>query len=640
MKVLLAIVENKAVCETLRAALPESDLLIFESTVDGAGRRLVSIQVDAIILDDGPRLGGEAVGHLKAIAPNTPVLVLTSRSDLVTQASLTRAGADVILAKPFSCETLIGTLDDSTRPSHPALRAVEEKASGYAGGMALSRHQMALRWLSRVAAFREDPLRVSRSLVESAVDLFDAVRSAVLLEQEGSVRVVASDGIPDTITAGLRLSYAGGLMRWFDEHACVIDRETAGASPEALKEMQLLSARLAAPLLRNGRVFGSILLGEKASGLEYSCEERELLALVARTASVAMERAGAGTASQQQHQGLDRVLAHAHMGVVVVAPDKTVALLNPRAEALFEVKSESIAGRSVQKLGSVFADAALRALAAGEGVRQETIQDSATGAYLEINSASLGAEGIVITVTKAREERAATDDIAHSPFWEYLSTRVAQEIKNPMVAINTFAQLLPRKYDSEDFRDAFSRVVQKEIARINGVVETLFEFARDPQLTLKHCSVNETIENILASFDEELSACFIELETKWDPRAVDAEIDSQFFSQALHNVVQNSIEAMPAGGKLSISTHQREGETEICISDTGPGVREEEQSLIFLPFYSTKERGMGLGLTTANRIVQQHQGNLKLVANDEGGGSCFSIRLPSTGKEHADHTGD
>jgi len=637
MNVFLAVAENRAVCETLRTTLPKTDLLIFETSVTEAGRRLVSLQVDAVILDDSPALGAPAIEALKAIAPATPVIALTSHGDLASQAGLTRAGANRILVKPFACEALREAVDAVVVAGNPTIPVITPPVAGYARYASLNQHQMALRWLSRSSAHHDDPLHLARSLVESAADIFDAMRCAVLLEGTGGVRIVASQGIADSIAGPLRLSYNGGLMRWFDEHACLIDRDLAQDAPQAVKELQLLSARLSAPLLCNGRVFGCIVLGEKASGLDYTPEERELLTLIARSTSVSFERAGmhADAASREEHYGA--ALDYLPAGLVTVGPDKTVTLMNRQAEAILEVRSADVLGCSVQKLGSAFADVVLRTLADGKPRPRQEINDPAVGARLGLSTGLMNGGRVVVVFAKLPEAHVPTEDIAYSPFWEYLSSRVAQEIKNPMVAINTFAQLLPRKYDSEDFREAFSQVVQKEVERINGVVETLFDFARDPKLTLQRCNLNETVRNIMKSFEAELAARSIKLETLWGDEAAEAEIDPVYFSQAVHNVVQNSIEAMSKGGTLTVSTNRRDDLTEIRITDTGAGVQPGDEGLIFLPFFSSRERGMGLGLPTAKRILRQHRGELQMVSNGEKG-CCFAIRLPRREKGHEERS--
>jgi two-component system sensor histidine kinase HydH len=399
--------------------------------------------------------------------------------------------------------------------------------------------------------------------------------------------------------------------------------------------MQVLGARLGVPLLCSGRVAGAILVGNKAAGRDYSLEERELLTIVARCAAVSLENARLYRDVSHQQRRLDALLAHVTAGVVVVSVNKTVSMINQSAERILQLRAVDVLGRSVQKLGSGFADVVLRVLDDKKPRLRQEVRDPAINASLGLSAAPIGAEGVAVIFSRLPEERTPTEDIAYSPFWEFLASRVAQEIKNPLVAVNTFAQLLPDKYDSADFRDAFGEVVQKEVGRINNVVETLFEFAQHPRLVLRSCDVNETVQNVLKSFEQELDSRAIAVKTELDPGLPLAELDPQFFSQAVQNVVQNSMEAMPSGGTLTVRTRKRDRECEVVIADTGPGVSEQDAPMIFAPFFSTKEQGMGLGLTVADRIMRQHDGGLSLVTSEEGG-SAFSFRVPSSRTTNAD----
>ena len=105
------------------------------------------------------------------------------------------------------------------------------------------------------------------------------------------------------------------------------------------------------------------------------------------------------------------------------------------------------------------------------------------------------------------------------------------------------------------------------------------------------------------------------------------QLDPVYFSQALHNIVQNCIEAMPAGGKIKITTQQDGPRCQVVVADTGPGVPNADEHLMFLPFFSTKEQGMGLGLTVAERIMKQHSGEIKVMPNYNGG-TAVALVLP------------
>ena len=187
--------------------------------------------------------------------------------------------------------------------------------------------------------------------------------------------------------------------------------------------------------------------------------------------------------------------------------------------------------------------------------------------------------------------------------------------------------MLPDKYDSAEFREEFGDVVQMEVARINRVVETLFEFSRHRRLHFQPAELSENVRTVLESFREEFESHLIEVETDYDPETLDVRLDPILFARAIHNVVQNSIEAMPEGGTLHIATRRENGTCDLVVRDSGPGVNPKDASNIFKPFFSTKENGMGLGLTLADRIVNLHDGRLELTKSAEGGGA-FRFSLP------------
>ena len=650
MHALLVIADDQALRESLRVSLSDSNLVLFERSVDDALRRLIAIRTDLVIVDDAAAASPNALAKLKATLPKLPIVVLANRGDSGTLAHFILQGARECVVKPFQCDDLVQTVERvlSGNGSAGMLQRVnpQEPISTFelvrptystSGGGALSQYQIAMRWLSRATGLIRNPDRLSECLVESMVDTFGTVRCAILMERDGMVRIAASHGLQKAVRDDLRFGFMSGLMRWFEENQVMFDRLAVRDAAEAVREMHLTGARLGVPLLSEGRVCGALLVGEKASGAEFSTEERELLISFGRCASIAVENSLLYVESNRQQQRLDAVLCNITAGFVLVAPNRTVAMLNQSAEQILQLRAVDVVGRSVQRLGSAFADVVLRALSSGKPLLRQEIVDPAIDSHLGVSATPVGNEGVAVVFSRIPDQAVNAEEVAYSPFWEYLSSRVAQEIKNPMVAVNTFAQLLPRKYESPDFREAFGEVVQKEVARINKVVETLFDFARHPRLVLQRTSVSSTVRSVLESFEREIAERSIELVTDLAPDTVEAPLDGAHFAQALHNVVQNSIEAMPKGGKLHIATRPKGDRCEIVVSDTGAGVADKDSNLIFLPFFSTKEQGMGLGLTLAERILKQHNGDLKLVEKPEAG-SMFAMSVPTASGGDADNS--
>ncbi|MDZ4860188.1 MAG: ATP-binding protein [Candidatus Hydrogenedentes bacterium] len=632
MRVVLVVAEEAGVREALAASLKDSGVVFIESSVDDALRRLITAPADVILIDDTPRLGVDALARIRAKAPLIPIVALLGRGDSETRASYIAAGAQGCVTKPFSCDNLTAAVETASLQCalSPATVAPANPAS--TDHLSLDRHQTALRWLGRLTANLDNPARLPDHLIEAMKDVFGAARCAVLLEERGAIRVAAAQGVPRTVTDSLRLDFSAGLMRLLEESPVQIDRSHI-VDAAAQKELQLLGARFAAPLMCDGVVSGALLVGDVPSGRDYSQDDRELLALLARTAGIALENSRRYRSMADQQGQLETIFTHLSSGMVVVAPDKSVTFMNESAETLLQVRKRDIVGRSVQRLGSAFADVALRALGEGRALFRQEIRDIGANTLLGVSAAPVGEHGVALIFARLpvkESGKAPSEDVLGSPYWEFLSARVAQEVKNPLVAINTFAQLLPRKYDSTEFRTQFSDVVQKEVARINRVVETLYDFARPPRLSLQRASVNDAVTNVLGTFEEKFRDVNIQLNVDFDMSNPNAELDSLYFAQALHNVFQNACEMMPGGGKLKVDTRAQGDMCEITVADTGPGIDAGVAPLVFLPFFSTRETGMGLGLSVAHRIMRQHHGDLKLVSSQAGSTFVFFMPLRGT----------
>lgn len=631
MKLWIAVTQNQAVAESLRSAVTTRGLFYVEPDVEAALRRLISVRPDAVIVDDGHGLGREAVQRIHEFAPRVHIIALSARPHRDVHASYVLAGAKSVLDKPFDCDTLQQALE-TTEVAENAGSVPLQVMPSYggpvvAGDAQVQRYRSAMRWLTRATGQLDDPLEIAQRMCETVTDLFDTVRTAVILHVDGRPRLVAAHGIPEPLKSDLALDYHRGVLLHFELEPVALDVQTRALDVDAQREMDLLGARVALPIVVAGRNCGALMLGERADGAPYGPDDRELLGLLVRGAAACLEQTHQRrTATRQQHH-LDTVLKHITAGVVAVDADRRITMINRSAENILQVSESEVRGQSVQKLGSAFADVVLRTLRDGKPRLRQAIRDVAVRAELGLSVTPLGDEGAVVIFNRL-DEQPRNEDPAHSAIWQYLSSRVAQEIKNPMVAINTFAQLLPTRHDSAEFRDEFADVVQREVGRINQVVETLYEFARNPRLNLRKGTLNDRATHCLQAFSEDLEARNIDVELDLSPDATTVDIDAEMFDDALNRLLQNSLDAMPTGGKLRIKTMRNNGYSALEVSDTGTGISDQDAPHIFTPFFSTKENGMGLGLTLARRIVQEHHGVLTAETPDDTG-SRFVIKLPA-----------
>lgn len=629
MNIILTLSEDRSICESIRAVLPKSDLLLFEHTLEDGMRRLVSTPADVIIVDDSAVFGIRALTTLVGLVPRTPVLMLTATGGADVEANFTLAGAKACIPKPFDCNTLIHQINSSIASASAPVSPAHYLQPAEAQAVSVTQHEQALRWMSRNTMYLDDPNRLLMSLVDAAIDIFAPSRVGVLTITPRGVQFAYSHGIPESITTSICLSFTHGLMRRLEAQPSLIDRTLPGLDEHSLKELKALGGLLAIPLSDHGHTCGALILGDKASGQDYTQSERSLLTTMVSCTSTCLERSKQHQDVSVQKQRLNSVLANVSAGVVTVGSDQTVTMMNESAERILQLRAVDILGKGIMKLGSAFADVVLRTMKEGKPRIRQEVRDVSIRATLGLSVTPLGEEGVVVIFSKLPTADEAEDtDISYSPLWEYLATRVAQEIKNPMVPINTYAQLLPIKFDSEEFRVEFSDIVQQSVNRINKVVESIYDFARHPRLNKHTQDMNDTIEQLLNNYKDTFSQRAIQIETLFGEKHIPVDLDPQLFGRALENVVQNSIEAMPEGGILKIATLRDNGLCSLSITDSGAGIDEKDAALIFMPFFSTKENGMGLGLTMADRIIKEHDGRLELDRKTTQGGS-FVFHLPS-----------
>jgi signal transduction histidine kinase len=205
---------------------------------------------------------------------------------------------------------------------------------------------------------------------------------------------------------------------------------------------------------------------------------------------------------------------------------------------------------------------------------------------------------------------------------------VAHQIRNPLNAMTLQLELL--RQDSEKGNDTGSRIsrIRHEIARLDQAVDALLRFMRPEQLKLEDVNLND----LLVEAGAQVTRPNIRLEYQLSADLPSARIDSAMISEAIKNIIQNAIQAMPNGGMLTIASRRSpDGMNEAIIADQGVGIASENLDRIFDLYFTTKQGGTGLGLSLALRAVELHHGFVEINSRP-GQGTTVTIRLPSTAR--------
>jgi signal transduction histidine kinase len=220
-----------------------------------------------------------------------------------------------------------------------------------------------------------------------------------------------------------------------------------------------------------------------------------------------------------------------------------------------------------------------------------------------------------------------------------LAAAVAHEIRNPLNAIGMAIQRLQREFspalpETQKEYLRFTDVLRGEVKRVNQIIEQFLFFARPARLDLQPIQIQDVLRDLLLLARETAERQNVQLIDSLAGEIPRLNLDRQRIHEALWNLVNNALQAMPQGGRLEVSARYNppSGEVILQVSDTGEGISEENLGRVFDYYFTTKEKGMGLGLPLAHKIIRDHGGSIE-VGSVAGKGTTFRVTLPVPGEE-------
>jgi signal transduction histidine kinase len=338
------------------------------------------------------------------------------------------------------------------------------------------------------------------------------------------------------------------------------------------------------------------------------------------------------------------ILASLDQGVITTDQAAVITSINSAAMNLLGVGLDCI-GRPITGISS--AEVPLEELCRGVTERKTTVVDREltldhAGRVRRLVSSALDLKdrrgttiGCVIHLRDVTERLLMKEQMWRMEQFASFSTLAAgllHEIKNPITALSIHVQLLEERLRGSAADGSVAElidVLKTEVRRLDLTLESFRNFASLQRLNLKQVDVREVLEDVVRLIRPQATQQGVRLELTPAERPLPRlALDSEKIAQAVLNLVLNALEAMPGGGELNVRTAVENGHLLVVVRDTGPGIPPEIQDHIFHPYFSTKDRGTGIGLTLAEKLVRQHRGHLDFRTGP--GGTSFSITLPIT----------
>ncbi len=430
-----------------------------------------------------------------------------------------------------------------------------------------------------------------------------------------------------------------------------LDGSRGETEQNLLYALDSLEVGAAVPILMDHGLTGVLVLGAKISGEPYSREDARLLSFLSSQIAVSLRKAQLHQEVLTYKRYLENILDNMGNGLIAVDAAGNIQIFNEAAEKMIGGTAGKYIGRSMntalkKEMWQLLSETLHK------GVENSDVEIvlplKGRPRYVSCSTALVefpdsGQEGAILVfsdVTRIKQLEQERGQIQRLASLGEIAAGLAHEIKNPLVSIKTFAELLPQKYEHSEFRGRFSRIVTKEVERINQLLGELLNFARNTPIQREKISLPKLVEEVMVLLNPQVTANNIAVRRLIETQKVHVFADKNQIKQALLNICLNGIQAMPNGGVLTVKVQnnsenpspgrgngQYEGKISIVVEDTGLGIAREHRDKVFDPFFTTKPEGVGVGLSLSHKIIVDHGGTIHL-SSITGKGTAVAITLP------------
>ncbi|MCL5062584.1 MAG: ATP-binding protein [Nitrospiraceae bacterium] len=317
-------------------------------------------------------------------------------------------------------------------------------------------------------------------------------------------------------------------------------------------------------------------------------------------------------------QLLDSILDSIDIGVVFFDRDGIIRIINNAAESLLNINANDVIGGK-----SIHAEIHEEVIVPDKGkpfyalVSRLNVKDK--------DGNVIGRVLIFKDITRLKQLESENERNRRLTAMGELVMKIAHEIRNPLGSIELFASLLSNDLKGTEHGDYANRISNSVRSLVNAL-DNMLRFTKEIRPKLEYCCLNDLVGETCDEFKELFANSDIKLDFA-EKKQFWLSVDKGLIRQALINILLNSVHAMPEGGEIEIRVEDNQDSTEIVIRDTGIGMDEETRLRMFEPFFSTKDRGTGLGMSITAGIIKAHKGTID-VTSETGVGTEFVITLP------------
>ena len=660
MRTVLLVSANEAFRSRIVRALGDRSVF-FASSDEEALKTLRVTRVEAIVkeavapLRDVPSF----IGRVRHVCPSSVVICVLPPGEESEEDESAAEAADFVLLQPFTSRHL----QDVLRHAEEKLRLLEEVAAfrsshgGASGngaegsilGLEPSSHaltQVAKEFAKALAAGFDLP-RVLDLFLDAVAEMVRPSRSAILLaDQHGrQYRVGAFRGLVPHVVEALTLAADSGLPLWLAAQGRLIQIDEAHgraadpAAREIAREMAVLQAVVAILLISHGELVAVLTLGQRITGGAYSRGETEILFSLGTHLATAIRDIRVHHLLQYQKEFNERILARMSNGVITIGPDETIVIMNRRAEEILGTSARDALNKDLRVLPSPLGDLLFETLTRGRSVNRAEVQLALRNLPLEVSTypvmgdgtEPLGAVLVFEDLTAQRQlaqEKRAAEQLK---LLTRVVARIADEIKNPLVSVNAFVELIDERYDDPGFRHQFSSVVGRDVRRLIQIFDKLATLVSEGDYKRDLSDLRAMAEECLAemgaqalpsangearllSFADESTQKHVTATLSHEGPSFMVMGDRSMLKKAIAYLVWYLLRKTPGTeAKIAVSISRLTGEDRVrlTVASRTAEIRPEELRKIFDPIQVVQESLIDLGPCASQRIIEAQGGRLE-----------------------------
>ncbi len=516
------------------------------------------------------------------------------------------------------------------------------KEEGHVAGVKYSQEpsrqiEHVLREFSRALSSNFSRERLLEMFLDTVGEFVPVGKLSVLLQDNKTKDYVmaACKGIDPEICSNLLFKSGGGIIAWLQEEGRILLPEDLLSDSRwiasALQEMKLLQAQICIPLQAKGRLVGVLNLGPKITGASFYEDELEMLYIISGNVAMALLDIDLHHQLCYQKIYMESILIHMNSGVAAIDLEEKITTYNTRAAEILGIENGKVLQKDLRSLPSPLGDLLYETLKGGKCYQKEEIELAWKHVPLEIstyrltgdNGEVLGSGMIFEDISERKQlekERRKTDQL---DVLNRFVGQLAHEIKNPMVAIQTFSELLKEKYEDHSFRDSFARTVRQEVKRLNELVEQLIAFSSSISYKFSTEDLYEIVDRGLLNINEQGSGEGVSIDFSYSDEPLKIKADKNLLSKAFAYLLLNTLQVFSQGGELYISSKYDDslfenGGVRLYFWDSQTKSEKLNLEKMFDPLQIQQDNSILLGLPVSKKIIEDHGGKVNSLAQGKG----------------------